>query len=156
MSQTIWWLISTQTSPAAGTNVLRVSLEDATLTGPNLTPSAPMLFAPKGTEFVMDVLNAGRSRRLFPHADEFRPQRWAESPELLEHFYSFSVGPRACLGRRFATVEAVAFLSHMLRDWKFEAKLAKDETLEMWGDRVLDPTFGIMLKIGECVLGWYA
>ena len=47
------------------------------------------------------------------------------------------LGPRACIGRKFATVEATAFLTLMLRKWRVEAKLEAGETVEDWKKRVL-------------------
>lgn len=60
--------------------------------------------------------------RYFPEPETFKPSRWHDvittSGPDTEIFSAFSVGQRACLGRRFATAEALAFLSMFLRDWK--------------------------------------
>lgn len=48
------------------------------------------------------------------------------------------LGPRACIGRKFATLEATAFLTLMLRDWKVEPKMAAGQTIEDWKERVLN------------------
>ena len=48
------------------------------------------------------------------------------------------VGPRGCIGRKFATTEAVCFLAMVLRDYKVEPLLQDGESREQWKSRVLD------------------
>jgi len=55
-------------------------------------------------------------------------------------------GPRECIGRKFATVEAVSFLTLLIRDWKIEPLLKNGETVVQWKDRVLDAS--MMLALG--------
>ena len=68
-----------------------------------------------------------------------------------EGFMGFSWGPRTCLGHKFAKVEAVAFLTMILRDWRVVVDL-KGETTESWRKRVLAPGFGGALLIGKVPL----
>ena len=63
----------------------------------------------------------------------------------------FSWGPRTCLGHKFAKVEAVAFLTMILREWRVEVDL-KGESKESWRERVLAPKFGGALMFGEVPL----
>jgi hypothetical protein len=66
---------------------------------------------------------------------------------LLPHFWLAVLGPRQCIGRKFATTEAVAFLTMLLRDWKVEPLLSGSETKNQWRDRVMQGrmmiTFGV-------------
>ena len=71
------------------------------------------------------------------------------SDVALDSFLAFSSGPRQCLGRKFSTVEAVCFLSYLLRDWKFDLKLADGESPQAWQERVMRPELAITLKIGK-------
>lgn len=66
-----------------------------------------------------------------------------------EGFTGFALGPRACLGAKFARVEAVCFLTLLLRDWRVEPVLRVGETKEQWRARVLKPSFGQALLLGE-------
>jgi cytochrome P450 len=59
------------------------------------------------------------------------------------------VGPRECLGRKFATVEAVSFLTLLIRDWKLEPLLQKGETIPEWKERVLDAQILITLGVKD-------
>lgn len=52
----------------------------------------------------------------------------------------FSQGPRICLGKKFAQVEAVAFLTLLLRQWRVEPIFLPEETVPRWQKRVLTPS----------------
>lgn len=99
---------------------------------------------PNGTLVIVDMIGANRNSRHFPSPSEFKPSRWEGSTES---FLGFSVGPRACLGRKFATVEAVCFLALMLRDWKVEPLLSDGETQSEWKKRFLDVQLGATLTV---------
>jgi len=56
-------------------------------------------------------------------------------------------GPRQCIGRKFATTEAVAFLTLLLRDWKVEPLLNDGETNDQWKERVMQGKLLLTLGI---------
>jgi cytochrome P450 len=59
-------------------------------------------------------------------------------------------GPRACLGRKFATVEVTYFLALLLRDWQVLPVLRAGETKEAWGARVMNDThIAITLTVAD-------
>ncbi|KAL5512726.1 hypothetical protein ACEPAG_2992 [Sanghuangporus baumii] len=81
----------------------------------------------------------------------------SSSASSLEGFIGFSIGPRSCLGHKFAKVEGVAFLSLLLRDWKVEPALSlnadgRRETRQQWEERVLNPTLRMTLGLGNVPL----
>jgi cytochrome P450 len=109
---------------------------------------------------------------VFPNPEDFRPSRWTklsttsekqklnetgEAPEpttsslasSIDGFMGFSFGPRTCLGHKFAKVEAVCFLTNVLREWRVEVVLAEGETMAEWKERVLKPRFEVTLNFGE-------
>ena len=57
------------------------------------------------------------------------------------------LGPRACIGRKFATTEAVCFLTLLLRDFKVEPLLRVGETKEQWRDRALEAKMALTLGV---------
>ena len=99
----------------------------------------------------MDQVGTCRNARNFPNPEVFNPKRWESSDTAsMDNFREFSVGPRLCLGRKFSTVEAVCFLSNILRDWKFDVKLEKGESRAQWQLRAMQPNIGVTLKTGSC------
>ncbi|KAJ7773986.1 cytochrome P450 [Mycena metata] len=73
-----------------------------------------------GTRVAVDVVGLHYNPKYFPNPEEFRPSRWCGMSE--SGMTMFSVGPRSCIGRRFALTEGVAFLSNLLRDWKLHIR----------------------------------
>ncbi|MEU9302427.1 cytochrome P450 [Streptomyces sp. NPDC048269] len=69
---------------------------------------------PAGTAVWTSPWSMHRDERWFPDPENFRPERWdAEAPHPVpEHaWFPFGGGPRACLGARFALVEAALVLA---------------------------------------------
>jgi hypothetical protein len=56
------------------------------------------------------------------------------------------IGPRTCIGRKFATTEAVCFLTMLLREYKVQPILQGKEGKEEWKNRVIDAK--VMLTLG--------
>ncbi|KAG7097880.1 hypothetical protein E1B28_005192 [Marasmius oreades] len=135
----------------AGYLMLRVMGEDAVIPIPNPrgqegTQPCPI---PKGTWVVVDMVGVHRNPRYFEEPEKYKPSRWHGLPNDSEQFTAFSVGSRACIGRKFATTEAVCFLTMFLRDWKVEPLLRAGETVEGWKTRVLDAKIGFTLGIKD-------
>ncbi|TFK28631.1 cytochrome P450 [Coprinopsis marcescibilis] len=102
---------------------------------------------PKGTLVVVDLVGVLYNERYFDEPEKFKPWRWLGLPATAEAA-TFGVGSRTCIGRQFATTEAVAFLTMFLRDWEVEPLLRSGETVEGWKKRVLeDVNIGLALGI---------
>ena len=76
-----------------------------------------------GTSVLMPIYAIHRHRRRWDDADTFDPDRFA--PERVEampryQFMPFGAGPRVCIGRSFAMVEATAILATLVRRVRFE------------------------------------
>ncbi|KAG6900466.1 hypothetical protein C0993_010184 [Termitomyces sp. T159_Od127] len=130
----------------AGYIMLRESAEDTVLKLPNPVgeEGSASLAVQKGTTANYPEYNP----RYFDNPDEFRPSRWYNINSESEAFSAFSIGPRACIGRKFATVEATAFLTMLLRDWRVTPIFKIGETSEAWRERVLSqPVMGLTLGI---------
>ncbi|EAU82330.1 hypothetical protein CC1G_06640 [Coprinopsis cinerea okayama7 len=102
---------------------------------------------PKGSMVVVDMVGVQYNERYFDEPEKYKPSRWYNIPNDSEAFTAFSLGPRACIGRKFATVEAVSFLSLFLRDWKIEPLLNPGETVEQWKARIVDAQLFVTLGI---------
>jgi len=125
----------------------------------------------EGTVVVMDIVGMFYDPQIFPDPYEFKPSRWTRgaaseagsslnqkqadevsmsaSASAMDGFIGFSIGPRTCLGHKFAKIEAVAFLTHLLREWRVEPVLNEGEDAAQWRARVLDPSFLITLAFGD-------
>ncbi|MFD7625966.1 cytochrome P450 [Streptomyces sp. NPDC059851] len=73
---------------------------------------------PEGTAVWTSPWSMHRDGRWFPDPGAFRPERWdadAVRPAAEQAWIPFGGGPRACLGARFALVEAVLVLAVLAR-----------------------------------------
>ncbi|KAJ8082992.1 hypothetical protein PM082_008852 [Marasmius tenuissimus] len=93
---------------------------------------------PRGTWVVIDMVGIQYNPRYFEDPFEYKPSRWHGMKNDSDQFSAFSLGPRGCIGRKFATTEAVCFLAMVLRDFKVEPLLQDGETKEGWKKRILD------------------
>ncbi|KAJ6488028.1 cytochrome P450 [Mycena sanguinolenta] len=136
----------------AGHALIRQATEDTVLTvqnpiGEDGTKTVPI---PKGTSVILDMVGVQYNPRYFEDPTEYKPSRWYGLPADSEKFTAFSIGPRACIGRRFATVEATCFLTLLLRDWQVLPVLSAGETKEAWRERVLNNVHvSITMKAGD-------
>ncbi|KAG6917128.1 hypothetical protein DXG01_003794 [Tephrocybe rancida] len=161
----------------AGHILIREATEDTVLQIPNPdgqhgTTPFPV---PKGVQVIVDMVGVRKSLilcllphrltndpiififkeynpRYFDEPTQYKPSRWYNISSESEAFSAFSIGPRACIGRRFATTEAVAFLTMLLRDWKVEPTLKAGETKEDWRERVLDAHLVMTLGVADVPL----
>ncbi|GLB42782.1 putative cytochrome P450 [Lyophyllum shimeji] len=138
----------------AGHILIREATEDTVLQIPNPpgqegTTPFPV---PKGVQVMVDMVGVQYNPRYFDEPEKYKPSRWYCISNESEAFSAFSIGPRACIGRKFATTEAVAFLTMLLRDWKVEPILKEGETKEQWRDRVLDAKLVLTLGVSDVPL----
>jgi cytochrome P450 len=76
-----------------------------------------------GTSLLIPIYALHRHARRWEDADDFRPERFAPENEAAIPRYQympFGAGPRVCVGRAFATMEAVALLATFLQHARFE------------------------------------
>ena len=120
---------------------------------------------PKGSRLIIDMIAAGTVQlayllicrypltdlsghdpHSFPNPDRFIPERWmgVSEPQVL----MFGQGSRACVGRKFAHVEVLTFLSLLLRDWHLDIVLGEGDTRSRVHQRVLDSAGRIGLSFG--------
>ncbi|KAK5966519.1 Unspecific monooxygenase, partial [Trichostrongylus colubriformis] len=77
----------------------------------------------EGVYVVADTMSLHFDREIWgDDADEFRPERWIESPERPSAaFLSFGLGPRQCVGMRLAHMEEKLVLAHVLQRYDIVA-----------------------------------
>ncbi|KAM6499702.1 Cytochrome P450 [Amanita muscaria] len=92
------------------------------------------IFIPKGTTVTTPFVYINRSEAFWgPNAKQFVPERWLEENPYpskdfsgYKHLYTFSDGPRICLGRTFALAEFKAVLAVLIRNFTFELPSGPD------------------------------
>lgn len=97
--------------PAAA--MARSAAEDISLTN---------LDVKKNDQIILAIYPMHRHEKLWDHPELFDPERF--SPERSEgrhrfQYIPFSGGPRICIGMRFAMMEAIAILAHIVRRAEF-------------------------------------
>ncbi|KAH8827540.1 cytochrome P450 [Flagelloscypha sp. PMI_526] len=135
----------------AGHILIREAYEDTVLTVPNPVGEEGTYTVPvaKGTRVNVDMIGMQYNPRYFDEPEEFRPSRWEGISPDSEQVTAFSVGARACIGRKFAIIELLSFLTLLLRDWRVEPKLNQGETKEQWKARVIKGKLVMTLGIQD-------
>lgn len=82
---------------------------------------------PKGTDVAMSMVVTQKSDKFFPEHDEFIPERWLKNDQMSCKnstnsfvYLPFGFGPRSCIGRRFAEMEAFVAIARLIREFKIE------------------------------------
>jgi cytochrome P450 len=103
---------------------------------------------PAGTQLVMSQWVMHRDPRYYERAGEFRPERWVDGSveELPPYaYFPFGGGPRLCIGRSFARIEAVLLLATIAQ--KFRLRLAQDRPVEPQPSITLRPRNGLRVAL---------
>ncbi|KAI0338635.1 cytochrome P450 [Trametopsis cervina] len=100
----------------------------------------------KGNFVLIDMIGVHHDPETFPEPETFRPSRWYDV--LDQDVSMFGLGPRACVGRKFAQTEALCFLALFLRDWKVEPVLEGGESPADYEHRVMTKACSLSLGFG--------
>jgi len=101
---------------------------------------------PAGTQLIMSQWIAHRDPRYFEAPDKFRPERWENdlSERLPRYaYFPFGGGPRLCIGRSFARMEAVLLLATLAR--RFRLGSASEARVVPQPSVTLRPKNGMMM-----------
>ncbi|KAI5123187.1 hypothetical protein M0805_003954 [Coniferiporia weirii] len=137
----------------AGSVMIRKTTKDTTVSIPELDGAdkegARELFVPKDSVINVDMLGIQYNPRYFPDPLTYKPSRWyaQETSDIPDVFTAFSIGPRACIGRKFATTEAVCWLTMLLRDFKVEVPLNPGESKEQARERMIQAKMIMTLAV---------
>lgn len=89
-----------------------------------------------------------RDPRFFEHPDRFNPERWDNSFEQRLPkgvYFPFGDGPRSCIGKGFAMMEAVLILAAISQ--KFRFTLSADRKVELQPSITLRPKHGLNMRL---------
>ncbi|CAM0946171.1 unnamed protein product [Alopecurus aequalis] len=106
---------------------------------------------PKGTCVWLAPGVLARDARQFPEPEEFRPERFAADgeEERARHPYAhipFGIGPRACVGHRFALQQVKLAVVHLYRRYVFRHSPAMEWPIQFDFDLVLGFRHGVKLR----------
>jgi cytochrome P450 len=121
------------------TDVSREATEDCEVGGHQIA---------KGTTLVMSQWVMHRHERYFPEPEKFDPERWADDFEgQLPRgvYFPFGDGPRICIGKSFALMEAVLILVTIAQ--QFELHLIPNQLIELQPSITLRPRRGIQVQL---------
>lgn len=110
---------------------------------------------PEGTFVGMQNYVHHRDPLLYPHPDEFWPDRWladagAESGSIRDMnsaLTPFSLGPRSCIGQNLARVELYLATSKVFRNYR----LSVNSDMTQW-DMEMEDRFNVAPKGRRCLL----
>ncbi|KAG8884272.1 hypothetical protein FRB98_002545 [Tulasnella sp. 332] len=94
------------------------------------------VFIPKGSSIKINVAGLHYNPRYWSDPYAFNPDRFLKSDWPKDAFLGFSAGPRGCLGRKFAEVEAVLALTLIVRQFRITTDTKKFK--ELPGESKLD------------------
>ncbi len=103
---------------------------------------------PKGTTLVMSQWVMHRDQRYFTDPEAFVPERWANDLEKQLPrgvYFPFGDGPRVCIGKSFALMEAVLILVTIAQ--RFELSLLPEQSIELQPSITLRPQQGIQVVL---------
>lgn len=105
---------------------------------------------PQGSTVMLPQWIVHRSSRHYDDPETFDPDRWTPERAATRPNYAyfpFGGGPRHCIGKRFATMEATLILATIARDYELE--LASDSPLELRGSLTMHPKNPVNVTLRE-------
>ena len=103
---------------------------------------------PKGTTVIGSQWAIHRNPRYFNEPEAFQPERWANDLEKQLPrgvYFPFNDGPRVCIGKNFAIMEAILLLATISQ--QFQLNLVPDRTIEPRTSFALKPKHGIQVVL---------
>jgi cytochrome P450 len=104
----------------------------------------------EGSEAILWIYWTHRDPRWFPAPNVFRPERFSpeERAKLPRHAHlPFGAGPRACIGKVFAMIEARLLLATLVQRHRFE--LDRGQRVAVRPRITLNPRYGMKMRVRE-------
>jgi cytochrome P450 len=104
----------------------------------------------KGSIILLSPWTMQRHPRYFDQPDVFNPDRWVDglAQQLPTYaYFPFGGGPRVCIGKSFAQMEAVFLLATITQ--KFRLTLLPGQNITPWPAFTLRPRQGIKMVVSE-------
>jgi cytochrome P450 family 9 len=101
----------------------------------------------KGKFFMIPIFSYHRDSQYFPEPEKFNPDRFSfENRHNIDQdtYLPFGIGPRNCIGSRFALMEIKTVFYYLLSNFKFEPNEKSQIPLEL----MKKTTFGMQTEKG--------
>ncbi|MBO3458679.1 MAG: cytochrome P450 [Aetokthonos hydrillicola CCALA 1050] len=139
LTYTNWVIKESMRLYPPATDVSREATQDCEIGG---------YFIPKGTTLIASQWAMHRNSRYFSEPELFQPERWANDLEKelpRGVYFPFGDGPRVCIGKSFAIMEAVLLLATIAQ--KFQMDLVADQNIELQPSITLRARYGIQVVL---------
>ncbi|CAE6480258.1 unnamed protein product [Rhizoctonia solani] len=118
----------------------KVAIEDSVVSVARNGPGADEhtcedFFIPKGANVWLSFTAVHYNPTYWSEPEKFRPKRFLE-PYNKDAFLAFSVGPRSCLGRKFAETEGIVALAMLIA--RYEIKIDEEKFSAIPGESILE------------------
>ena len=103
---------------------------------------------PRGTKIFWSTLAAGRDPEVYPHPEEFLPERWLDkgkeisSPPMID----FGSGSHRCLGEHLSMLEATVMLALLLRYFDWELVNGRSSLEQLQQNLLIYPSDGMPVR----------
>ena len=99
---------------------------------------------PAGSEVALWIYFSHHDPRWFSDPEHFDPDRFDNASYPRHAYVPFGSGARTCVGKTFATMEAVLLLATLVRRWRL--RLESDQRIAMKTRVTLIPKFGMRMR----------
>jgi cytochrome P450 len=103
-------------------------------------------YVPEGALVICSQWATHRRPELYDAPAAFRPARWKTRDSSGYAYFPFGGGPRVCIGRRFALLEARLVLARLLQGFRFEPVT---EELDLAASMTLAPTHPVEVRLTD-------
>ncbi|KAF3889283.1 MULTISPECIES: cytochrome P450, partial [Nostocales] len=103
---------------------------------------------PKGCTLIASQWVMHRDPRYFSNPEVFNPERWEDDLEKRLPrgvYFPFGDGPRICIGKSFALMEAVLILTTIAQ--AFQLELVSEREIELQPSITLRPKHGVQVLL---------
>ncbi|MFH7024800.1 MAG: cytochrome P450 [Heteroscytonema crispum UTEX LB 1556] len=103
---------------------------------------------PRGTKVFWSMFAAGRDREVYPHPEEFLPERWLEKGKESSPLpmIDFGSGSHRCLGEHLSMLEATVMLALLLRYFDWELVNGRSSLEQLQQNLLIYPSDGMPVR----------
>ncbi|XP_055266216.1 cytochrome P450 3A24-like isoform X2 [Moschus berezovskii] len=107
---------------------------------------------PKGTAAIVPISVLHKDPEFWPEPEEFRPERFSKKNKdsINPYVYlPFGIGPRSCIGMRFAIMNMKLAVVRILQNFSFKPCKETQIPLKLTSQGILKPEKPIVLKVAQ-------